>query len=45
MVWPCAAASSNRLLSATASGDPSSDSHWPQEVEITFARSSSMIAA
>ena len=44
IVWPWAAASWNRVFSPWASLDPSSASHSPQEVEITFAVSWLMIA-
>src|ERR1022692_5025129 len=35
--WPCVAASWNNVSSERAALEPSSDSHSPQEVEITLA--------
>src|SRR5947209_3138818 len=43
IVWPCAAACSNSVLSACAFLDCSSCSHSPHETEITLARLSLMI--
>src|SRR5579862_8298630 len=42
--WPWTAASSNSVFSAFAAPEPSSGSHWPQELVITLARSCEIAA-